>query len=95
MAASGNTNNIPAVHVSIFKKNLLSLLRHLGNHKYRHCFQDTLYPLSDCGNDTEIINVHFPPMPGFPLLDKSFRITLEILTDFISRQKSVNSSDSV
>ena len=28
-------------------------LSHLRDHKFRHCFQDTLNPLCDCDNDTE------------------------------------------
>ena len=28
-------------------------LSHLRDQKFRHCFQDTLNSLCDCGNDTE------------------------------------------
>ena len=28
-------------------------LSHLRDHKFKHCFQDTLNPLCDCGNDTK------------------------------------------
>ena len=34
-------------------------LSHLRDHKFRHCFQDTLNPLCDWGNDTEIITNFF------------------------------------
>ena len=37
---------------------LLLGLSHILDHKFRHCFQDTLNPLCDCGNDTEAIT-HF------------------------------------
>ena len=33
--------------------------------KFRHCFQDTLYPLFDCGNDTETITHFFLHCPSF------------------------------
>ena len=33
-------------------------LSHLRDHKFRHCFQDTLSPLYDYGNDTET-TAHF------------------------------------
>ena len=33
-------------------------LSHLRDHKFRHCFQDTLNLLCDCGNDTET-TAHF------------------------------------
>ena len=77
--------------LSIFKKNLLNLIRpctnsifdihnsygikfltrlrqglsHLGDHKFRHCFQDTLNPLCDYGNDTETITQFFLRCPRF------------------------------
>ena len=33
-------------------------LSHFRDHKFRYCFQDTLNPLCDCGNDTET-TTHF------------------------------------
>ena len=34
-------------------------LSHLWDHKFRHCFQDTLNPLCDCSDDTETITLFF------------------------------------
>ena len=49
---------------------LLTRLRlgfsHLREHKFRHCFQDTLNPLCDCGNNTETTTHNFSPLPKFP-----------------------------
>ena len=47
-------------------------LSHLRDHKFRHCFQDTLNPLCDCGNDTEITTHFFLHWPSFHI----FRQTL-------------------
>ena len=48
---------------------LLTRLRlgfsHLREHKFRHCFQDTLNPLCDCGNDTETTTHFFLHCPSF------------------------------
>ena len=48
---------------------LLTILRlslsHLHDHKFRHCFQDTLNPLCDCGNDTETTTHFFLHCPSF------------------------------
>ena len=43
-------------------------LSHLRDHKFRHCFQDTLNPLCDCGNDTEITTRFFLHCPSFHIL---------------------------
>ena len=67
--------------LSIFKKTCLTLyghvqivflilitqdgLNHLRDHKFRHCFQDTLNPLCDCGNDTETTTYFFLHCPSF------------------------------
>ena len=40
-------------------------LSHFCDHKFRHCFQDTLNPLCDCGNDTETIPHFFLHFPSF------------------------------
>ena len=40
-------------------------LSHLRDHKFRHCFQDTLNPLCDCGNDTETTTHFFIHCPSF------------------------------
>ena len=40
-------------------------LSHLCDHKFRHCFQDTLNPLCDCGNDTETTTHFFLHCPSF------------------------------
>ena len=40
-------------------------LSHLRDHKFRHCFQDTLNPLCDCGNDTETTTHFFLHFPSF------------------------------
>ena len=46
----------------IFITHILTKLRltlsHLRDHKFRHCFEDTLNPLCDCCNDTET-TTHF------------------------------------
>ena len=65
----------------IFKKNLLNvvysifnihypyriklLTSHLRDHKFRHCFQDALSPLCDCGNDAETTTHFFFHCPSF------------------------------
>ena len=38
---------------------------HLRDHKFRHCFQDTLNPLYYCGNDTETATHFFLHCPSF------------------------------
>ena len=45
-------------------------LSHLRDHKFRHCFQDTLNPLCDCGNDTERTTHFFLHCPSSILLGK-------------------------
>ena len=59
---------------------LLSRLRlglsHLYDHKFRHCFQDTLNSLCNCGNDTETTTqVRFPSFhtPRQTLLKKYWK----------------------
>ena len=39
-------------------------LSHLWDHKFRHCFQDTLNPLCDCSDDTETITLFFLRCPS-------------------------------
>ena len=41
------------------------ILSHLRDHKFRHCFQDTLNPLCDYGNDTETTTHFFLHCPSF------------------------------
>ena len=40
-------------------------LSHLRDQKFRHCFQDILSPLCDCGNDTETTTHFFLHCPSF------------------------------
>ena len=40
-------------------------LSHLCDQKFRHCFQDTLNQLCDCGNDTETKTYFFFHCPSF------------------------------
>ena len=40
-------------------------LSHHRNDKFRHCFQDTLNPLCDCGNDSEATTHFFLHCPSF------------------------------
>ena len=40
-------------------------LSHPRDHKFRHCFQDTLSSLDDCGNDTETTTRFFLHCPSF------------------------------
>ena len=44
---------------------------HLHDHKFRHCFEDTLNPLCDCGNDTETTTHFFLHCPSFHTLRKT------------------------
>ena len=68
-------NSIFNIH-NPYRIKLLTRLRlglsHLCDHKFRHCFQDTLNPLCDCGNDTEIATHFFLHWPSFHI----FRQTL-------------------
>ena len=68
-------NSIFNIH-NPYRIKLLTRLRlglsHLCDHKFRHCFQDTLNPLCDCGNDTEITTHFFLHWPSFHI----FRQTL-------------------
>ena len=54
-------NSISNIHNPLGIKLLTRLslgLRHLHEHKSRHCFQDTLNPLCECGKDIES-RMHF------------------------------------
>ena len=55
------TNSIFDIH-NLLEIKLLTRLRlglsHLHEHKFRHCFQDTLNPLCECSKDIES-TVHF------------------------------------
>ena len=47
-------NNIFDIYISLGIKLLRRLclgLSHLHEHKFRHCFKDTLNPLCECGKD--------------------------------------------
>ena len=61
-------NSIFNIH-SLYEIKLLTILRHgpsnLFDHKFRYCFQDTLNPLCDCGNDTEKTIHFFLHCPSF------------------------------
>ena len=61
-------NSIFNIH-NPYRIKLLTRLRfglsHLRDHKFRHCFQDTLNPLCDCGNDTETTTYFFLHCPSF------------------------------
>ena len=61
-------NSIFNIHIPYGIKLLTRLrlgLSHLRNHKFRHCFQGTLNPLCDCGNDTQTIKHFFLHCPSF------------------------------
>ena len=62
------SNSIFNIH-NPYRIKLLTRLRlglsHLRDHKFRHCFQDTLNPLCDCGNDTETTTYFFLHCPSF------------------------------
>ena len=64
-------NSIFDIHNSYGNK-LLTRLRpgliHLCDHKFRYCFQDTLYELCEFGNDTETITHYFLHCPRFNTL---------------------------
>ena len=53
-------------------------LSHLCDHKFRYCFQDTLNPLCDCGNDTETTTHFFSNAQVSILLDKPSWTIFEI-----------------
>ena len=62
------TNSIFNIHNAYGIKLLTRLrlgLSHLCDHKFRHCFQDTLNPLCHCGNGTETITHFFLHCPSF------------------------------
>ena len=81
-------NSIFNIHNSYGIKLLARLrlgLSHLGDHKFRHCFQDTLNPLCDCGNDTETTThffLHCPSVhtPRQTLLNNIRNINEQILS---------------
>ena len=61
-------NSIFNIHSPYGIKLLIKLqlgLSHLRDHKFRHCFQDTLNPLHDRGNDTETATHFFLHCPSF------------------------------
>ena len=52
-------------YVELHVETRLSLgLSQSRDHKFRHCFQDTLNPLFDCDNDTETITHFFLHCPS-------------------------------
>ena len=56
------SNSIFDVHSPYGIKLLTRLhlgLRHLRDHKFRHCFYDNLNPICECGHDTETITQFF------------------------------------
>ena len=61
-------NSMADIH-NLYRIKLLSRLRlglsHLGDHKFRHCFQDNVNPLYDCGNNTETITYFFSSLFKF------------------------------
>ena len=62
------SNSIFNIHNSYGIKLLTRLrlgLNPLLDHKFRHCFQDTLNPLCDCGNDSETTTIHFSQVSMF------------------------------
>ena len=66
-------NSIFNIHNSYGIKLLTRLrqgLSHLCDHKFRHCFQDSLNPLCNCGNNTETITHLFSTNQVSTLLDK-------------------------
>ena len=68
------TNSIFNIH-NPYRIKLLTRLHlsisHLRHHKFRHCFQDTLNPLCDCGNDTETTTHFFLHCPSFRIPRKT------------------------
>ena len=68
---------------TIFSK-ILSFLRirlglsHLGEHKFKHSFQDTLNSICTCGNDVESV-IHF--FLHFPLYNNERRTFLNSLVN--------------
>ena len=64
-------NSIFNIHSPYGIKLLIRLqlgFSHLRGHKFRHCFQDTLNPLCDCGNDSEPTTHFFLHCPSFHTL---------------------------
>ena len=69
-----NANSTFNIH-NLYGIKLLTWLRldlSHHDHKFRHCFQDTLNPLFDCGNDTETITCFFYSLPKFPYSRTNF-----------------------
>ena len=70
-------NSIFDIHNPLGIKLLTRLrlgLSHLHEHKFRHCFQDTLNPLCECGKNIESKMHSFSNTPTCSFLDKpSFR----------------------
>ena len=62
-------NSSLGIHDSYGIKLLKRLRLGLSDHKFRHYFQNTLNPLSDCDNDTETIAHLFLHFPRFNLLE--------------------------
>ena len=61
-------NSILNIHKSYGIKLLKRLplgLSYLCDHKFRHCFQDTINPLYDCGNDPETTTHFLLHCPSF------------------------------
>ena len=93
-------NSIFNIHNSYGIKLLIRFrpgFSHLCDHKFRHCFQDTINPLCDCGSGTETMAHFFLRCTSFhsprqTLLNNIRNINKQI---FVSRQRSVNSNFSV
>ena len=72
----------------IFKllKKLRLGLSHLRDHKFKHCFQDTLNPLCDSGNDTETTTYFFLQCPNFHPRRQTFLNNIRNINDQILSQ---------
>ena len=77
-------NSIFNIHnpygIKLLKRLRLSL-SHLHDHQIRHCFQDIMNPLCDCGINTETMHTFFSTVQVSILPDKPSWITLKVLTN--------------
>ena len=63
-------------------------LSHLHKHKFRHCFQDILNSLCECGKDTESTFFFFFTISAVSFLDKpSFRKLRTLMIIFYLKEK--------
>ena len=62
-------------------------LRHLHEHKFKHCFQDTVNPLSKCGKDIESTMHFFPHCTNLVIPRKTLFQKIMNIDDSILSQK--------